>query len=337
MKLFLQALIILSSLSLNLLACSSQYSDNNDATAHVVSCVFDKNINDSAEYLVILGDLQAMTAVPSNRIYLEKTVKWINDQLLCHPNTIKAVIQNGDITDKNSDSEWKFASSLLMPLSYKVPLVISTGNHDYDWVNSNIYSRQTSKINQYFRCNTLPGQTVQTFEDGSIENAIHTILFGGRSLHILALEFAPRKEVVEWADSIITSCPDSIYIIVSHEFLEANGNIVNNNNSYAKMQMKDGSSVVTPTEIWEQLAFNHDNVRAIVCGHNGFCKVRSTPNSTGRIIPQVLFNLQYQDNGGKGLVMLWETVDGSHINVKVYSTIKYTVLEDNALNFTIEI
>ena len=38
-------------------------------------------------------------------------------------------------------------------------------------------------------------------------------------------------------------------------------------------------------------------------------------------VPQILFNLQYQDNGGDGLIQLWESPNNSNVvNISAYDT-----------------
>ena len=82
------------------------------------------------------------------------------------------------------------------------------------------------------------------------------------------------------------------------------------------------TTVTTPRQLWENLISENDNIVCLLCGHNGFSAHLTTLNKSGRDVEQILFNLQYQANGGDGWVQIWEfPKDKDYATVEVYNTI----------------
>ena len=84
-----------------------------------------------AEYITILGDLQTMVYEPNNRMYLVHTVNWLNKMQRSSNGQIKAVLQNGDLTERNTEEEWNFVKSVFVDLgetclSYILPETTTT-------------------------------------------------------------------------------------------------------------------------------------------------------------------------------------------------------------------
>lgn len=177
---------------------------------------------------------------------------------------------------------------------------------------------------------------VGEFEKGCLENVLYKVRFAGDDLYILVLEFGPRREAVEWAKGIVKSMPGEKFILMTHEWLLRSGELVSETESYAKRQWLDGN-YTAPDRLWDELVYTNDNIRAVLCGHNGFCKHLNTLNAAGRSVTQILFNLQYQDHGGDGLIMLWRDLGSGRIDVSVYNVVKRTLSEDPDTRFVFDI
>lgn len=107
---------------------------------------------------------------------------------------------------------------------------------------------------------------------------------------------------------------------MTHEWLSRYGDRLDDD-SDANLQFSH-SSHTTPQEIWNSLVYPNDNIVCVLCGHNGFCKYLFSKNKVGRDVCQILFNLQYQENGGDGMIQLWEfPANENAINISVYNTI----------------
>ena len=108
---------------------------------------------------------------------------------------------------------------------------------------------------------------------------------------------------------------------MTHEWLTRYGERVSSH-SYAESQFKGFSSYSTPEEVWNDLVNPNDNVLCVICGHNGFAAKLFSENMAGRQVPQILFNLQYQENGGNGLLQLWEFHSASDsVKICAYDTV----------------
>lgn len=296
-------------------------------------------LNPSSSYIVVLGDIQEYTS--SNRLlaYLNTTCKWIKTQQDYY-NVIACVLQDGDLTETNRDTQWHRADSAFSYLGDNILVIPSTGNHDYKWGGpysaSQITDRNSTHLNEMTNLKPLRRSPMQQFEQGKLDNIIVPVKVGKNTINIIALEFGPRKEAVVWADSIVRANPNEKYILMTHEWMSASGLRIAEN-SYAERQFITLSHS-TPEEIWEKMVYPNDNILCVLCGHNGFCKYLFSENAAGREVCQVLFNLQYQKNGGNGMIQLWEfPEDENVINIFVYNAKTETIHSDIATQIIVQL
>lgn len=280
----------------------------------------DSIFNLDSEYIAVIGDIQEYTVSEDMVEYLKETCKWLQSQNH-YFNNIRCVLQNGDITWTNLDYQWTFADQAFAYLGSNLLLIPSTGNHDYTWYEAGeIKDRNSTKLNSLGCLGKLKEQNIQQFENGRLENIIVPVLLGNDSVYVISLEFGPRKEVISWAENIVRSNHNKKYILMTHEWMTREGQRIIKD-SYAENQFRN-SSYSTPEEIWVNMVYPNDNIICVLCGHNGFCKYLYSTNKAGREVCQILFNLQYQENGGDGMIQLWEFPKDKHvINISVYNTI----------------
>ncbi len=70
------------------------------------------------------------------------------------------------------------------------------------------------------------------------------------------------------------------------------------------------------------LVKQNNNILCVLCGHAGFTGRYFSYNHAGRNVPKLMFNLQYQENGGNGLIQLWEIpADSDTVKICAYNTI----------------
>ncbi|MBD5299157.1 MAG: hypothetical protein HDS22_04190 [Bacteroides sp.] len=309
-------------LSLTLIRCAESDEEKYGSLSETISV--DDIFESDSQYIAVVGDIQEYT-LNSHKLYnLIYTYSWLNVQQRSH-NNISCVLQVGDFTEHNNAREWGNADFALRYLDERMLFIPVTGNHDYDWGGASgpteITDRMSSGINQLSNLKALCGSSVQYYEENRLDNIIVPIEIQGEDINIIGLEFGPRKEAVAWADSIVRANPYTKYILLTHEWLTSAGERIATG-SYASHQLPTLSHS-TPQEIWEQLVYPNDNVLCVVCGHNGFCKYLFSENQAGRDVCQILFNLQYQDNGGDGMIQLWEFPQNRKvINISVYNTLK---------------
>ena len=290
----------------------------------------DSIFNPGSNYIAVIGDIQEYTLSSSRANYLNYTYRWIKAQQE-YFGAFACVLQNGDITEHNTPYQWERADISLSFLGDSILFIPSTGNHDYTWGTPGnpmeITDRNSTMLNELKNLSTLRQQSLLQYEEGKLDNVVVPVKIGRKSLYIIALEFGPRKEAVSWADSIVRSNKDRRYILMTHEWMSSEGERLSER-CYATSQFPN-QSYSTPQEIWEKMVYPNDNVLCVLCGHNGFCKYLFSPNRSGREVCQILFNLQYQENGGNGLLQLWEfPEDKEELNISVYNTVSHNYHPD---------
>lgn len=292
----------------------------------------DSILNNQSAYMIVLGDIQTYTMDAVNMPYLQNTISWIWSQKQYEKN-ISSILQVGDVTDCNSTQHWERFYDCTLPIAKEILYVTCVGNHDYDWdAEAKINDRKSTHINKYALFPLTSRSIVEYFEKGRMENIIVANTINGERCDILVLEFGPRVEVLKWADRYVSSHPDRKFILMTHEYLTRAGKRISEE-SYAELQLRN-TTWTTPEQVWQQLVKNNDNIVCVLCGHNGFSAQLFSENSVGRKVPQILFNLQYQNNGGDGWIQLWEfPQQGDSVSVSVYNTITREFHPDPSTSF----
>lgn len=319
-----------------LVACSS---DDEEwlSDSYIIDNVPDyTGINPSSHYLVVVGDIQEYTRQPEYMDDFRASMDWLRIQNSFFGN-IDGILQVGDITDENAGWQWDNAFLVLRPVAETIPVIAVTGNHDYTWLRNEgdmftyIPDRGSTLFNSYRLPIRSPLAIVAAYEAGSRENVIYSLRLGGRTAYIVALEFGPRPEVVEWAGEFISINQEADFYLLTHEWLTRNGGLVSDSESYSFMQFGTDGRATAPSGIWNSIVRPYDNVIAVICGHNGFVASLFTPNDAGREVPQILFNLQYQEHGGDSMLQLWEMPEGSDsVHTAVYNIRKKSFCDDPA-------
>lgn len=295
-----------------LLTCGCSADDSWLTDNHLIEQSPDSiGLNPDSRYIVILGDVQTYTMDPSLMKYFKASMEWVELQN-SYFNNIDAILQVGDLTNDNIEWQWDNALLAMRGPAGKIPTITVPGNHDYTWLKeegerfSFIPDRSSTLINDYALPQALNLSIVDRYEEGSNENVIYSLPVGGRISHIIALEFGPRREAVEWAGNHLKSNPDVDCYLLTHEWLSPEGEMIGDGSCYGIMQFGRESGVMSPASVWESIVKPNDNLIAVICGHNNFARYREDLNDAGRPVPQILFNLQYQENGGDSMLQLWE-------------------------------
>lgn len=277
----------------------------------------DSNISTLSDYVVVFGDLQAYTVSKTYMKYYDASISWLMNEK-GNGKSIKAVLQVGDVTETNSVSQWNLFRASTESLSAVLPYYTCTGNHDYTWdIQSKVRDRNSTLINDYAHFEFTDRNIEEYYDRNSLENYVATFEIHGERIYLLVLEFGPRKEVLQWAKNYVEYNKNKRFIIMTHEWLTRNGQRVNGG-SHAESQFSGYSTFCTPEELWNELVAPNNNIICVLCGHNGFSAKLFSENIGGRKVPQILFNLQYQENGGNGLIQLWEFPTKSD-SVKIYA------------------
>jgi hypothetical protein len=124
----------------------------------------------------------------------------------------------------------------------------------------------------------------------------------------MALEFYPRPQVVSWAKGIIEANPDYEVIIVTHAYLQGNGQrIPDTGVTYGPTTYKlDPATNYSGEELWKNLVKLEPNLKAVICGHILFphASHSSDMGIKGNTVHQIFINFQLETNGGDGTIGL---------------------------------
>lgn len=293
--------------------------------------------------MILLPDPQSYTKFDTNQPLFELLTAWtahVKEQL-----SVKAVLCTGDLVEQNeclvpdnvngnqtSVQQWESASRAFERLDHKLPYIICGGNHDYGYKRS---ENRLCNLPKYFPvernplwkdclvsvCNNAFG--IPTLENAAYE--FHDKNWG--SILVIALEFAPRDEVLEWAKELSASkrFENHKVFILTHSYLTWEGKIIEKE-PYGVSPANYGQA------IWDKLLYPSKNIRMVICGH--YCLnddfrhnvgQREDKNCAGKNVFQMMFNAQtagggWHGNGGDGWIRIMEFMpDGKTIKIKTYS------------------
>lgn len=300
-----------------------------------------EKFNPESDYLVIVGDVQTYMADKERYLpYFNASMRWVAHEVSCEA-PLRAMLFVGDLTDNNSDEQWRSFRSTADIASGYILTVGCSGNHDFDWKrgkNPNdenftaILSRASTQLTKYANFPGLEDYIVARY-DPSIDNICVELTIHDTHLYLLSLEFSPRPDVLTWAATLISNHPDKRFLIMTHEMLHTDGHLIETD-SFGQYQFTPyGLPYSNPVDVWDHLIYPYDNVIACICGHNAYSLHLLKENAAGREVPIVLFNLQYRENGGNGELELWEFTTSGEVRIQIISTLTGTILSA-PLSFT---
>ena len=249
--------------------------------------------------------------LPDTQTYAEKFPEVLDSQInyiLKEQKNINLVLQQGDLTQNNSDKEWQIIKNAFSKLDNKVPYVLAAGNHDMGSVAGKFADvRNSTLYNQYFtiaHMSQLPAFG-GVFE-GKMDNAYYLAETRKVKWLIITLEFGPRNAVLDWANNIISQYQDRTVIINTHSYMYSDSTRQGPGDNwrpqaYGVGKDKGDSSVNDGEQIWEKLVKFHPNVRFVFSWHvlNTGVGTLVSINNEGYPVYQMLANYQ---EGVKGSV-----------------------------------
>jgi len=293
--------------------------------------------------LVVLPDTQGYS-MSYPEIYNSQT-QWIVDNQ--DTENIIFVTHVGDIvnssihlgtppmTPEENARQWGNARTAMDILaSANISYSVLPGNHDIDsGLNYTCY-------NEYFPYTEFDGQPWYGghFPATGNENNYAYISIGGDDFLILNISCKPRysggysitrQEVYEWANSVIASHSNMRVIVVTHAYLDAFGNIENDQDSDAD-------------DLWNSVIKQNSRIVAVLNGH--FHNVAlgeyytSSIGNWGNPIHNLLANYQGYSNYGDGYLRLYRFFpDDNRVDVLTYSPYldQYETDSDSQFSFTL--
>lgn len=276
--------------------------------------------------------------MPDTQNYAETHPDIFNSQtewIAAQCDSIAFVLQQGDITNRNAESQWKVAVEAMSRLDGKVPYVMAVGNHDLG-LKGRTRNRDSGLFNRYFpydkyaRTKNFGG----AFEFGKMENVWYTFRTGGVKWLVLSLEFGPRDSVLAWAGAVIDAHSRHKVIINTHAYLYSDDTRMGPGDkwlpeSYGIGKDKSSGSVNNGEQMWDKLIGLYSNIVFVFSGHvlNDGTGCLISEGVHGNRVCQMMANYQAGTvgsvNGGNGFLRILD-IDAKNGRVVVRSYSPYT-------------
>jgi hypothetical protein len=261
------------------------------------------------EYSVILiPDTQHYTMDAPDTTYSHQ-MRWIRDHQTSE--NILFAIHLGDITQDHEQhpKQWSVANSAHRILDdANVPYSVLPGNHDYPTGGESVLRRPLLYYNWFFGPGRFAGRSWYGghFPSGAALNENNVTFFGEghQQFSVLSLEFAPRKDALCWADSVLAAHPERRAIIATHCYIGNNGRVECGTGSSYNMVGANGKT------IWDELIRRHSSIGLVVAGHVDGARyyrryrtsgaLESDDNQEGDLVTEILTDYQSEPFRGNG-------------------------------------
>ena len=197
-----------------------------------------KLVNPESFSMILLGDPQGYTKYDINQPLFDLCTAWIADNI--ESLKIKAVLCTGDLVEQNDNNVlnrkmlnqtsremWEAASQALKRLDNKVPYIIAAGNHDYGYKAAENGRTYFPDYIPFERNSTWRNICVSEFPNREGRASLENSAFefdepGWGKILVIAVEFVPRDEVLQWAKDLVNKPRYKNYkvIFITHSYLD---------------------------------------------------------------------------------------------------------------------
>jgi hypothetical protein len=264
---------------------------------------------------VTASDYFTIAVLPDTQYYSEKypaiftqQTQWIADNALAQH--IVFVSQVGDLVNdyqSDNDYEWKNAQqSIGIIRNAGVPYSVVPGNHDV-----NFEAGDTTYYDKYFPYTDFisynwygsgqyppkKGDPPPNYPANSNASNYETFSALGQNFVILNLACTPdvlvNTGLYAWANNVLHYYVNSKVIVVTHGYIDSNGNYTD-------------SSTISGKEIWKNIVNPNSNIVAVICGHIHGAYHGTVIAEHGNTVENLLFDSQEDSNGGDGWLRLYK-------------------------------
>lgn len=259
---------------------------------------------------------------------LSQQIQWIIDNV--ETKHIDFVIHAGDLVPfKYIEQDWIRSSSTIHRLDNFVPYFVLTGNHEIFYGEGPNRERNYELFKKYFPISYA--QKYSCFVDnypGSMDNAY--FVFKKSNILLLCLEFAPRDEILNWANQIILEHQDLSVVITTHCYTRSANPV--NNQSWGPAYLNGNNN--DREAMWEKLIKNHKNISIVLSYHFRGIRRETSLGENGNQIHQILTNYlddNVHDNGWIRIINFYPKM--GKVKFFTYSPIKNEFLSDQDNQF----
>jgi hypothetical protein len=229
------------------------------------------------------------------RYFFEQT-RWVRDNR--ERLNIAFLLHEGDIVQADAPEEWAIAKEAMSILDGHVPYCMCLGNHDMGFEKAdnkyggNIAVNRTTEFNKFFPREKYAKwrEFGGTFNPDRHDNSWYHFESAGLKFLIVALEYHPRDEVLDWANTVVAEYPERRVIVLTHSYLKGNKTRTTNR---VKVKGNNGE------QMWQKFVSKHRNMFMVLCGHFSGEAVITSDGDHGNQVHQVLSNYQGLNNGGE--------------------------------------
>ncbi|MBO8428208.1 MAG: metallophosphoesterase [Firmicutes bacterium] len=257
--------------------------NGNDAVLGTFEKYVDYTQTNDYDYTIVgIPDIQTITRYKTNDVY--NLFNWISNNAVSQK--IAFCLQTGDLSDVGGTIKYYQTSADAMQILYdtNIPISFVQGNHDYDNNSSGNDGRESENYNKYFPISKW-GNTPWfggAFEEGSMSNTYYlydnttlatscgvNALPEGSKYLVLNLEFGPRQSVIRWANDLCQQYSDYRVIMLTHDYLDANGLITDGDDRADPTNYGFASSAgaTSGIELYNGLVKKNNNMFMTVSGH----------------------------------------------------------------------
>jgi len=258
----------------------------------ILFCSNTSNSNNDSFSIIIIPDTQYYSLRDNTNNFpdtYKMQTQWIANNVANE--NIQFVIHMGDMTHNNTQPEWLVADEAHQVLDQaNIPYSVMPGNHDYP-ENEHIYTDSLAMYNQYFGAARFANKS---WYGGSYDNYngnnYSFFSYDNFDFLVLSFEFAPSKDVLCWADNLISAHPNHNVIISTHCYLTSDTNYSQTCNSAYDVTGSSGD------DIWNELVRRHSNISFVLSGHIGNDGYRIRTGNAGNCIHEILTDYQLEEH-----------------------------------------
>jgi hypothetical protein len=264
---------------------------------------------------------------------LVRQTKWIKENT--EEMSTVLVIHTGDAVQNNTEEEWKRVSESMGKLEGIVPYLLAAGNHE-SFVNEGKHrpDRDTSMLNKYM---PLSRYSDKSWYGGSMDRGSENMFFlmdiEGMKFLILSIEFAPRVEVLDWANKVVSKYDDRRTIIVTHSYIQSADSKFN----FKLDPLKYNKKNTNRDEMWERFISKHRNIFLVLSSHYFAVRRETSIGKNGNKVHQVMACYLNDENKLKGWLRIAKFCPKQKkIQFKTYSPLLDKYLTDEQNQFELE-